>query len=319
MQSIAVLGELLIDFTPQGLNKNIIFKANPGGAPANVAVGLARLGINTSFIGKVGNDRFGIFLKETLDNNNVNTEGLLLSNDYPTTLAFVHLDKNKDRSFTFYRKNCADNNINKMEVNTKLIEEAISFHFGSLLLTNEPARSAALYALKTAKKCNLLISYDPNYRPLLWENKNEARHYICCVLKFVDILKVSEEEFSLITGTEDLKAGSKSLYNAGIKTIFVTLGKKGAFYFYRGGSGFIESINVKTVDTTGAGDAFTSGILYYLYNKNKDDIDKISKKELERIIYFANIYGALTTTKMGAIPALPKISEIKKYFNKNNL
>lgn len=315
MYDVAALGELLIDFTPYGVSQagNNLFERNPGGAPANVLVALAKLKKKTAFLGMVGKDEFGMFLKETLNSNEVDTSGLVLNENVNTTLAFVHLKENGDRNFSFYRNPGADMKLTAEEVNYDVIANSKIFHFGSLSLTDEPVRSATLEALKFAKEKGLIISYDPNLRPPLWKSMEFAKEMIALGLEYADIIKVSEEELEFITGIKDYEKGTEVLFHKGIKVIFVTLGEKGCFYRYKGGTGYIGGFKVNAIDTTGAGDGFLGGVLYQLADKSIDEINDMNKEELEAIITFANALGALVTTKKGAIPAMPSQEEVNEF------
>lgn len=264
MFHVAALGELLIDFTPAGLSKNgnQEFECNPGGAPANLLVLISKLGKKTAFLGMIGNDHFGRLLREMLIKNNVGVEGLKISDQYNTTLAFVHLDNEGDRSFSFYRNPGADMMLQSQDVNYEVIKQANIFHFGSVSMTNEPSRSATLDAAKFAKANNKIVSFDPNYRSVLWPSEEKAKCTIEKGVGLADILKVSEEELFLITGQKDVEKGADSLFNQGIHVVLVTLGRQGCYYQYTGGRGKIAGYSVKTIDTTGAGDAFLGAFLY---------------------------------------------------------
>ncbi|HBK69502.1 MAG TPA: carbohydrate kinase [Firmicutes bacterium] len=312
MYDVVALGELLIDFTPFGSSErgNQLFEQNPGGAPANVLAAISKLGKKGAFIGMVGQDQFGSFLREVLAENGIEVSGLKFSKTYQTTLAFVHLDQDGDRSFSFYRNPGADLMLSSEDVDYDLIKKAKIFHFGSVSMTKGPSRETTLAAAKFAKEKGLIVSYDPNYRPPLWNNITEAKTVIKSGLKYVDILKVSQEELELITGTNDLDKGTASLYEQGIQVIFVTLGPEGCYYRYPGGIGKMATYKVKVVDTTGAGDAFLGGILYWFSQLTLQEIYKLSLSELRKIINFANGMGALTTTKKGGIPALPSLEEV---------
>ncbi len=317
MLDLVALGELLIDFSPTGLSLtgNQLFEQNPGGAPANVLAALAKLGKECAFIGMVGDDRFGIFLKEVLQQCGVGISGLKYSKTASTTLAFVHLNPDGDRSFSFYRNPGADQLLTADDLDYDLLKQARIFHFGSISMTDEPARSATLAAVKFAKQQNSLISYDPNYRPLLWPNEELAIKRMKAGLEYADIVKVSEEELELLTGTKDLSQGSAFLYEMGISVILVTLGPAGCFYRYRGGAGRVAGFNVQTIDTTGAGDAFLAGVLYQFSDLSLGEISELNENQFQKTVRFANAMGALTTTKKGAIPALPHLEEIKRLIN----
>ncbi|MCC5464633.1 carbohydrate kinase family protein [Pelosinus baikalensis] len=312
MFHVAALGELLIDFTPVGLSnaKNPIFEQNPGGAPANVLALVSKLGKKTAFLGMVGQDQFGLFLKEVLEKNNINVSGLKISEKFQTTLAFVHLDKSGDRTFSFYRNLGADMMLNASDVNYEVIKEAKIFHFGSVSMTEEPVRAASIKAAMFATENGSIISFDPNYRPLLWSSVEEAKKIIGIGVKLADILKVSEEELELITGKIDVAVGADMLFREGVKVVLVTLGKRGCYYKYTGGEGYVDGYAVNAIDTTGAGDAFLGAFLYQICDMKMDELCGLNKNDFKRIIDFSNAAGALATTRTGAIPALPSIDEI---------
>lgn len=317
MFDVITLGELLIDFTPLGEsdNNNVIYETNPGGAPANVAAALAKLGKKTAFIGKVGNDQFGHFLGQVLSDLDINLNGLIYSDEFPTTLAFVHLDPDGERTFSFYRKHCADHNLKKEDVRFDLISSSKIFHFGSVSLTHEPSVTATLEAAKFAKEKGLIISYDPNLRIPLWDNLNRAKSLIIEGLKYADVLKVSEEELECITGTGDPISGSRELYNQyGVPLIFITLGKKGCFIRKGNEIVHVPSFTVNTIDTTGAGDGFLAGVLSHLVDLG-NSLENINMDRLSQIALFANAVGALATTKRGGITSLPTNEEVKSFLN----
>lgn len=314
MFDLVALGELLIDFTPAGTSPagKPLFEQNPGGAPANVLAAVVKLGKQGAFMGMVGNDQFGVFLRDTLRVNGIETRGLKSSNTVNTTLAFVHLAPDGDRSFSFYRKPGADMMISIDELDFELIREAKIFHFGSISLTDEPARGATYAAAKFAKENGSLISYDPNYRPLLWPDQAAAVAMMKSGLPYADIVKVSGEELELLTGTSDIAQGAALLFETGISVVLVTLGADGCYYKYAGGEGHISGYTVQAVDTTGAGDAFLGGVLYWLSGLTLAEIQSIRPDKFQQIIRFANAAGALTTTKKGAIPALPALEAVRQ-------
>lgn len=312
MFDVVAVGELLIDFTPAGYADDgyLLLKENPGGAPANVLVALARLGGKSALIGKVGNDQFGYFLRDTLDRNGVCTSGIKFCDSVKTTLAFVHLDEMGDRSFEFYRNPGADTMLEVEDIDLELIKSTKIFHFGSLSMTNEPSRSATMRALEYAKENNKIISYDPNWRPLLWESDDHAKEGMKLGLAFADILKVSFEEMELLTGESDLLKGSKMLREYGAKLVIVTLGEGGAYYLHPNGSGHINTYKTSIADTTGAGDAFVGCLLYNIC-KYDYSLENLKKHEIEEIINMANAAGALCASAKGAIPSMPTMERIK--------
>lgn len=312
MIDIAALGEILIDFTPSGKNEHGIplFAQNPGGAPANVLAMNAKLGGCSAFIGKVGQDAFGACLRTVLQKNAIDTRGLITDPEIPTTLAFVQLDETGERSFTFYRKPGADTRLTWEEIPTFLIDECRIFHFGAVSLTDEPARSATLKAAAYAAGRGKPVSFDPNYRPTLWTDSETARAQMERAIAIADILKVSEEEMQLLTGKSDPAVGADMLLARGPKAVFITMGAQGAYYANAAAKGFVPAFRVPTVDTTGAGDAFVGAMLWQLKAYTASEIATIALQEAVR---FANAAGALTTTRSGAIPALPTRGEIQTY------
>lgn len=314
MPDITALGELLIDFTPYGAMQDgvEVFERNPGGAPANVLAAASKLGRSTAFIGMVGNDKFGLFLRSVLESNGINTCGLKQTDKAHTTLAFVHLDANGDRSFSFYRNPGADTMLGEEDVDYEIIRNSKIFHFGSVSMTDEPCRRATLSALRFAKENSIAVSYDPNLRPSLWKDIETAKSVIRQGLAFADIIKVSEEELAFITDTGNLEKGSGLLYESGISVVFVTLGDKGCYYRYKGGAGLIKGYKVNAIDTTGAGDAFFGAALSVISGLGLDPIHKMDKESFEEIVRFANAAGALAATRKGAIPAMPDRAAIQE-------
>jgi fructokinase len=314
MLDVTALGEILIDFTPAANSdaQIVSFVRNPGGAPANVLACLAKLGKKTAFIGKVGQDQFGVFLKDVLEQSRIETQGLVFSEETNTTLAFVHLNEQGDRSFSFYRNPGADMMLTADEVDVKLIADSKVFHFGSISMTHEPSATATLKALNYAKEKGCLISYDPNLRIPLWKDLSFAKQQIELGLSYADVLKISEEELEFITGLQDLEAGSQYIYeHYHVKLIFVTLGPEGCYYRMGHATGMRKGYAVSAVDTTGAGDSFLAGILYQILNSG-NKISELTMNELEPMVGFANAVGALATTKKGAIPAMPTLEEIER-------
>lgn len=301
MYDIIAVGELLIDFTPA---PDQHFKANPGGAPCNFLTMAQNLGSKTAFIGKVGTDAFGNSLKEVLLNQGIDVNGLIQDSRFGTTLAFVHLTPEGDRSFSFYRKGCADVMLYREDVDFDKIDQTKALHFGSLSFTDEPSRSTVLAMLDYAKGKNKIITYDPNYRPALWEDHALAIEYMKKGMKYADIVKVSDEELELISGTKDMLLACKTLHDIGVKMIFVTLGDKGSFYSYIKGSGTVEGIKVKVVDTTGAGDTFFGATVHQILALGSP-IEQIDSKQIETILKVSNTAAAICIEGFGGIPSIP--------------
>lgn len=303
---VVALGELLIDFAPLGKSENSMpmYECNPGGAPANVLTVCSRMGLKTAFIGKVGEDMFGAFLKETLEKENIDTNGLVIDEDCFTTLAFVALSENGERSFSFARKPGADTRLDKSELNRKVLENCKVLHVGSLSLTDEPARSATFQAIHIAKSAGALISYDPNYRAPLWQSKEKAVEAMKSVLPYVDFMKASEEEAILLTGEKSELDAAAKLISKGIKMVSITMGSKGSYIICREGSKAVLPYPVKAVDTTGAGDAFWGGVLTTIIKKGKDLAD-IRIGDFEEAALFGNAVASICVESRGAIPAMP--------------
>ncbi len=302
---ITALGEILIDMTYAGKSENgqTLFEQNPGGAPANVLSAVSRLGGKCAFIGKVGSDMHGSFLMDVLKNEGICTQGTIMDENYFTTLAFVNLDEKGERSFSFARKPGADTQLSEAEVNFDIIKNSTVFHVGSLSLTDEPARSATLAALKFAKEKGVLISYDPNYRAMLWQSEEKAIEGMKSILSYVDIIKISLEETLLLTGCKSELDASEKLVEMGIGVVIVTLGEKGALVRTKDGYVYSEAEKVTVVDTTGAGDAFMGGFLYKVIKSGKREF---TLEEIKDFAAFANRVATYCVQHRGAINAMPK-------------
>ena len=314
MFDILTVGEILIDLTQSGVSENgiPIYSANPGGAPANVAVAASRLGASAAFIGKVGNDAYGKFLLKTLKINNVNTDGVIVSNSANTTLAVVSVNEKGERGFAFYRKNSADTLLSENEITDKQLGNTHILHFGSVSLTDEPSRTATLSAVKRAKALGATITYDPNYRASLWNSEAEAVKQMKNPLSLVDVLKVSDEEIPLICRTDNIEEAAKQLCERyDIKLVLVTLGAKGAYYRFKDMTGIAEGINVTVADTNGAGDTFFGAFLSRMAHIKKYNPSELSEEDIKQALAFANRAAAITTSRSGAIPAMPNLDEVE--------
>lgn len=309
---VTALGELLIDFTTYGTSENgmKLFEQNPGGAPANVLVALQNLGINTAFIGKVGDDMHGHFLKNTLNKFKINTDNLILDKDFFTTLAFVNL-KDGEREFSFARKPGADTQLKKEEIDVEILKNSKIFHFGSLSLINEPSKTATLFSISEAKKNGLIISYDPNYRALLWDSKEIAIKEMRSVIKYVDIIKISDEETELLTGEKSPSKAGDILLKQGVSCVVITLGADGALLKTKNFEIQSKGKKREAIDTTGAGDSFWGAILYKFITTNKTFSD-LTENDGYEFLKFANCVAGLCIEKRGAIPAIPKLDEVLK-------
>ena len=307
---VTAIGEILIDLTQTGTNESGVpqFSANPGGAPANVAVAAARLGAKPAFWGKVGDDAFGAYLRKVLTENGVDTAGLRTGSQ-PTTMAIVSVDGTGERSFRFLRG--ADRDICPEEVDEDAVFKTKILHFGSVSLTAGMSRSATIFAARTAHKNGGLVSYDPNYRPVLWANQAEAAEWMTIPLPLVDIIKLAEEELPLLAGTADLEEGTRILEERGLSLIMVTLGGEGVFCRWKGESWHQPGVPVKVADTNGAGDTFLGAVLSRLCQRGEKPLEGLTRAELKDILAFANRAAAFTCSRSGAIPAMPTLAELE--------
>ncbi|KAJ4802238.1 pfkB-like carbohydrate kinase family protein [Rhynchospora pubera] len=311
---IVCFGEMLIDFVPDvagvSLAESTGFLKAPGGAPANVAVAVTKLGGHSAFVGKFGDDEFGHMLADILRKNNVNDEGVLFDQHARTALAFVTLKANGEREFMFYRNPSADMLLTEAELNLDLIRRAKIFHYGSISLISEPCRSAHMAAMKAAKDAGILCSYDPNVRLPLWPSEDAARDGIMSIWKEADFIKVSDDEVAFLTQKDPQDEDNVlSLWYEGLKLLIVTDGEKGCRYFTKNFKGRVSGFSVKTIDTTGAGDAFVGALLVSIA---KDTTIFENEERLRKALTFSNACGALCTTQKGAIPALPTPAEAEK-------
>jgi len=311
---LAAVGELLIDFTPAGTDDqgSVRYARNAGGAPANVLCMAAKLGLKTAFIGKVGADSFGDFLEQTLIGQGIDTQGLVKDAQAFTTLAFVTLS-GSERSFDFCRKPGADMLLRAEELNCDVLSQAKFVHFGSVSLSETPGSLATLQAVHLAKQHGACISFDPNYRPFLWPDRELAKKAILNAAALSDVIKLSEEELELVTGfgTDALEQGAQALLDLGASLVLVTLGANGSAAFTKKVQARAAGFAVKAVDTTGAGDSFTGAVLSRLAALSLDEIRNLDETALLNLLVFANACGALTVTKFGAIPALPQLKDIE--------
>ena len=309
---VTALGELLIDFTQNGISQqgNPVFEANPGGAPCNVLSMLSRLGRKTAFIGKVGNDGFGKQLAAAIEEVGINSEGLLFDDEVHTTLALVHTLENGDRDFSFYRNPGADMNLSADELPEDLIRDAKIFHFGTLSLTDEPVKSATQKAVAIAEEAGCIRSFDPNLRPPLWKSLDEAKKQVDWGLRHCDILKISDNEITWFTGLEDYDEGIRYLQeNYDIKLICLSMGPDGSRAYY--GDTRVEVLpflQKETIETTGAGDTFGACVLNGVLEYGLDHLDEGKLKEILR---FANAAASIVTTKKGALRVMPDYETVR--------
>jgi len=312
MIDVVALGELLIDFTMLSADGDgyPTMAAHPGGAPANFLAALAKFGKKTALIGKVGTDKFGRLLTDTLKSASIDTRGLIASDDVFTTLAFVTLDASGDREFSFARKPGADTCIRFEEIDLKLIDEARVFHFGTLSLTDEPARSATQQIVACAKERGKLITYDPNLRKPLWKDLETAKEQMLWGLAQADVVKISDEEVEFLFGMKPEEGAAHLIRCYGVKLVFVTCGADGCYYSNGTVSGKVPGLSgIQVVDTTGAGDIFGGSAVYKLLETGKAP-EMLSKAELDEIVTFACTAAGLSTTKHGGISSVPEMEDV---------
>lgn len=312
MAELLSIGELLIDFTPSGETEDgrMLFSRNAGGAPANVAVQALRAGVSAGFLGRVGKDMFGDFLVETLHSCGVDTTGLSQDGNYATSLAFVQLNEQGDRDFSFYRNPGADTRLTRGNTDFSLVESCKLLCFGSLLLTAEPSRSTITELVKFAKSSGKITAYDPNWRPPLWSDKAEGVAQMRSLIPYADIMKVSGEELELLTECDSIEKGATALISQGVALVTVTLGAEGCAVFTRNFAFRSSTYDTAVRDTTGSGDSFFGALLAKIVQSDKAPAD-LTKEELFDFVDFANAAGAVCATKIGAIPALPDTTTIE--------
>lgn len=319
MVQIVCLGELLIDFVSLESGVSLVeafsFQKAAGGAPANVAVGLARLGHEVGFVGKVGAESFGDFLVGVLRENHVDVSGMAVDYEARTMLAFVSLTHEGERDFMFYRHPSADMRLTPEEIPESLIANAAIFHYGSISLISEPCRSATFHALEIARKAGCLISYDPNLRLGLWENEEHARREMLHGMAHADIVKINDDELEFLTGTRNFQEGAIRLLGYGPTLVIITLGKNGCYVYSASAESRMPGFTIQAVDTTGAGDGFVAGLLSGLLSHLHPHEPFVvpDKATLEHMCRFANAVGAMTSLKRGAIPGLPYRKEVEAF------
>ncbi len=305
---IICMGEMLIDFTPGKEERSYI--CNPGGAPANACIAIARNGLETGFLGKLGDDDFGRLLKNTLETNKVKMLCPELTREAVTTLAFVTLYEGGERSFTFVRKPGADILLSPSDVKEADIAGAKMLHAGSVGMSENPSREAHFTAMKLAKQLGKLVSFDVNYRNMIWGDEAPCKAVVDQVLPYVDLLKISEEELNFVGGEENIPTLMKE---QNITVVIETLGADGAKYFFNGTEGRVYGHKVKAVDATGAGDAFWGGFLSKLLMCGVEKTEDITEEIVKEALLYGNASGGLCVQKMGGIPALPTREEIESY------
>ena len=316
---VTALGELLIDFTENGFSGqgNPLLEANPGGAPCNVLAMLERLGKKTAFIGKVGKDMFGEQLTSAVKEVGIDTRNLVMDEEVHTTLAFVHTYPDGDRDFSFYRNPGADMMLTKDDVQDDLIQDSRIFHFGTLSSTHEGVREATRHAIDVAKKAGCIVTFDPNLRPPLWKDLEDARVEIEYGMTKCDVLKISDNEVEFLFGTTDYDKGAaliREKYN--IPLVLITMGKNGSRAYYKDMR--VESapfLQENTIETTGAGDTFCASALNYVLEHGLEDL---TEENLMELLTFANAAASLITTRKGALRVMPSRQEVIDFIAERN-
>ena len=311
---VVTLGELLIDFTDNGMSAqgNTMFEANPGGAPCNVLAMLNKLGHPTAFIGKVGKDIFGLKLKSVLEEVGIDTSNLIVDEDARTTLAFVQTFEDGDRDFSFYRNPGADMLLTADEVDGELVKSAKLFHFGTLSMTHEGVREATKKAIRLAKENGAIVSFDPNLRPPLWKSLDDAKEQAAYGFTQCDVLKISDNEIQWFTGEEDYDKGIEKLRQEyDIPLILLSMGRDGSRAYYKDLRVEMPSfIQKETIETTGAGDTFGGCCLHYVLEYG---LDGLNEERLKEMLTFANAAASIITTRKGALRVMPEVEEVKRF------
>ena len=313
---VVALGELLIDFTENGVSGqgNPLFEANPGGAPCNVLAMLSKLGDKTAFIGKVGKDFFGEQLKSAITEVGINADSLYMDEEVHTTLALVHTYPDGDRDFSFYRNPGADMMLREDELNENLLKNTKIFHFGTLSMTDEGVRNATKKAIAIAKESGAVISFDPNLRPPLWKSLEDAKEQTAYGLSQCDILKISDNEIQWFTGEEDFDAGIRKLQEQyDIPLIMLSMGKEGSRAYYKDLRVQVAPfLQENTIETTGAGDTFGACCLHHVLEYGLENFDE---QKLTQMLTFANAAASIVTTRKGALRVMPSREEVESLIN----
>ena len=327
---LVCFGELLIDFVALERDTSVgyanQFEKAPGGAPANVAVGLAKLGLPTAFITQVGNDPFGHFLVETLEQHKVDISGVTYSETARTALAFVAVEASGERTFAFYRAPSADMLMTADQLDQDMLHAASIFHFGSITLIADPVKTTTLEAVKMARKTGALISYDPNLREVLWSAIDQARQGMLLGLAEANIVKMNEDELAFLHDVEPysdvdtIVNAARELWHENLKLMFITRGGMGCIALTPDAYWTHSGFQVKVEDTIGAGDGFMAGVLAGIaqHMTTKDFPDILDDTTMSQILALGNAVGALTTSQRGGIPALPTMQAVEEFMHRQS-
>lgn len=318
-RSVLSIGEVLVDFVSKKSGVNLKgapeFAKCAGGAPANVAVGVARLGTSSSFIGKVGDDSFGRFLTEELCRSGVDAGGVVYGREHKTRLAFVSLMKNGERDFEFWEKGPADEQLRYEEIDKRVIRRASIVNIGSFLLLKNPSRRAALEAARYARTIGCEVCYDPNLRLSLWPDRDDAKRVMTAMIRRSSIVRLNDAEALFFTGSRRTEIAALRIRDMGPKLVVVTLGSRGCYFQTGQNEGFVRGFPIRPVDTTGCGDGFLAGLLNGLVRSGRHP-EHLSVEELKAICTVANAVGALVALKRGAIAAMPTGQELRRFLER---
>ena len=323
MADVICVGELLVEFVSQANNVSLEdapgFIKAPGGAPANVAVALQRLGLSSGFIGKVGNDPFGQFLRRSLEQEGVDTRFLRVDAQARTTAVYVAVWDDGHKDLCFYRNPGADAMLLSTEIDDTIFDRVRGFHYGSITLIEEPAAAAQRKLIELARQRGLMISYDPNYRPTLWPSVERAREVIQDAFRYAHLAKVSWEEWEVATGSSDLELGIRAVLEKGVELLVVSRGAEGALVTNGDYRIELPAFPIHVVETTGAGDAFMAAMITNLLPEREKagSLRRAPFEQVKKALRFATAAGALTCTRLGAIPALPTLAETQAFLNQN--
>jgi fructokinase len=323
MANVICMGELLVEFVSTADNQSLAhspgFIKAPGGAPANVSVALQRLGVSSGFVGKIGDDPFGKFLRESLAQNGVDVKHLYTDPHARTTAVFVAVWSDGHKDLCFYRNPGADMLLNENDISACLFEGARCFHYGSIAFIDQPSAAAQRKALDLARAGGLMITYDPNYRPTLWPDSHTAQAVIQEGFSYCHMAKVSSEEWEIATGAPDLERGIDFVMNKGVELLVVSRGEHGALATNGDYRIELPAYPIDVVETTGAGDGFMAAMITKLLPERErlGSLSKVDQPTLREALCFANAVGALTCTRRGAIPALPTRAEVERFMQLN--
>ncbi len=318
-REVLSIGDVLVDFV--STKSGVSLKSAPqfikcaGGAPANVAVGISRLGTRSAFIGKVGNDSFGRFLVSELRGAGVNTSGMVFDSFHKTRLAFVSLKKNGERDFEFWERQPADEQLQYSEIDSGSLAQKTIVNIGSFLLLKNPSRNTALQAARQAGSFGCEVCFDPNLRLSLWENQDEGRRVMMKMIHRSTIVRLNDTEAAFFAGTRDAETAAEKIRKMGPGLVVITLGSRGCYYQTDALSGFVRGFGIRPVDTTGCGDGFLAGLLHGLAQSDKR-LDEFLPEEMQAICTVANAVGALVAMKRGAIAAMPSTVDLQRFLKR---